>query len=182
VALVLANETGHRIGAIRKLWWTDVDFDRRTIVWRAENEKTGYEHITPLSEEALEALSYARAQDAGCGRCRPVLPADKDPSRPINEWVMRDLWGKAEARAGLEPKYGRGWHSIRRKFATDLMQEPLSVLCGLGGWKDFETVLKCYQQPDQAALRAALTRRKELHEEPQQAQRKGPTGRLRLVK
>ena len=30
VALVLAHETGHRIGAIRQLRWFDIDFERRT--------------------------------------------------------------------------------------------------------------------------------------------------------
>ena len=29
VALVLAHETGHRIGAICKLRWTDIDFEDR---------------------------------------------------------------------------------------------------------------------------------------------------------
>ncbi len=31
VALVLAHETGHRIGAIRKLRWSDIDFEGMTI-------------------------------------------------------------------------------------------------------------------------------------------------------
>ena len=48
VALVLAHETGHRIGAIRKLRWSDADLDERRMLWRAEHEKTGYEHLTPL--------------------------------------------------------------------------------------------------------------------------------------
>ena len=42
VALVLAHETGHRIGAIRKLRWSDVDMEHETIRWRGEHEKTGY--------------------------------------------------------------------------------------------------------------------------------------------
>ena len=56
VALVLAHETGHRIGAIRKLRWSDIDFEERTILWRAEHEKTGYEHRTPVTAEAIGAL------------------------------------------------------------------------------------------------------------------------------
>ena len=39
VALVLAHETGHRIGAIRQLRWSDIDFEDRTILWRAAHEK-----------------------------------------------------------------------------------------------------------------------------------------------
>jgi len=60
--------------------------------------------------------------------------------------MSRAWWEKAERLAGLEPKRGRGWHSLRRKFASDLMDQPLKVLCELGGWKDAKTVLQCYQQ------------------------------------
>ena len=34
VALVLAHETGHRIGAIRQLRWSDIDFEGGAIRWR----------------------------------------------------------------------------------------------------------------------------------------------------
>ena len=43
LALVLAHETGHRIGAIRQLWWCDIDFEGGTIRWRAEHDKSGHE-------------------------------------------------------------------------------------------------------------------------------------------
>ena len=82
VALVLAHETGHRIGAIRQLRWSDIDLD------------------------------------------------------------------------------GGGWHSLRRKFASDLMDQPLKVLCELGGWKTAKTVLQCYQRADEAQLREALESRR----------------------
>ena len=58
--------------------------------------------------------------------------------------------------AGLEPKRGRGWHSLRRKFASDLMNQPLKVLCELGGWKTAQTVLRCYQRANEDQLRQAL--------------------------
>ena len=51
----------------------------------------------------------------------------------------RFWWRKAERLAGLEPKRGRGWHSLRRKFASDRMDLPLKVLCELGGWKAART-------------------------------------------
>ena len=53
-------------------------------------------------------------------------------------------WQKAETLAGLEPRRGRGWHSLRRKFASDLMNLPLKVFCELGGWKKAQTVLRCF--------------------------------------
>ena len=159
VALVLAHETGHRIGAIRKLQWTDIDIEARTIRWRAEHEKTGYEHTTPLTDAAIAALEEAQERNPARGNA-PVLPSTQDPSICVRRWMLDDRWRKAERLADLEPKRGRGWHSLRRKFASDLMDLPLKVLCQLGGWKDAQTVLRCYQQPDEVQLRNALDSRR----------------------
>jgi integrase len=49
VALILAHETGHGIGVIRMLWWSDINLEDGLIRWRAEGEKTGYEHLTPMT-------------------------------------------------------------------------------------------------------------------------------------
>ena len=147
VALVIAHETGHRIGAIRKLRWSNIDMAGGIIRWRAEHEKTGYEHRTPVTAETLAALEEARRENPGIGDA-PVLPAPKDPSKCVSHSLAYHWWEKAEAFAGLEPKRGRGWHSLRRKFASDLMNQPLKVLCEFGGWKTAHTVLRCYQRAD----------------------------------
>ena len=65
----------------------------------------------------------------------PVLPAPRNPSACMGAALAQGWWDRAERLAGLEPKPGRGWHSLRRKFASDLMDQPLKVLCELGGWK-----------------------------------------------
>ncbi|MYB04982.1 MAG: site-specific integrase [Gemmatimonadetes bacterium] len=159
VALVLAHETGHRIGAVRKLRWDDIDLEGETIRWRSEHEKTGYEHTTPVTPEAVAALEEARRRNPATGDA-PVLPSPKDPSSSVAAWVARGWWDRAERLAGLEPKRGRGWHSLRRKFASDLMDQPLKVLCELGGWKTAKTVLQCYQRADEGQLRTALANRR----------------------
>ncbi len=158
-ALVLAHETGHRIGAIRNLRWADIDLEGETVRWRAEHEKTGYEHRTPLTPEAIEAFEEARRRNPANGEA-PVLPATMNPSECLGFPQARFWWKRAERLAGLEPKRGRGWHSLRRKFASDLMDLPLKVLCELGGWKAAKTVLRCYQQPDEAQLRQAIRSRR----------------------
>ena len=159
VALVLAHETGHRIGAIRHLRWADIDFEDRTIVWRAEHEKTGYEHVTPMTDEAIVALEEAAQRGDPDAGDSPVLPAPRDASRCAGISAIRYWWDSAQVLAGLEPRRGRGWHSLRRKFASDLMALPLKVLCELGGWKEAQTVLRCYQQADAGQLRKALESR-----------------------
>jgi integrase len=159
VALVLAHETGHRIGAIRKLRWSDIDVDTGIIRWRAEHEKTGYEHTTPVAAKAKSVLRQALARNYGTGDA-PVLPASTDTSRCIGSSRVHAWWNRAEGLAKLEPKRGRGWHSLRRKFASDLMDVPLKVLCQLGGWKEAQTVLRCYQQADEVQLKEALDSRR----------------------
>ena len=114
VALVLAHETGHRIGAIRNLRWADIDLEGGIVRWRAEHEKTGYEHRTPLTDEALATLEEARRMGAGTGNA-PVLPSSKDATRCIHRVSAYQWWRKAQTLAGLEPKARRGWHSLRRK-------------------------------------------------------------------
>ncbi len=88
-----------------------------------------------------------------------LVPAPKKPSDSVSRHLARDWWERAEEKAGLEPKKGRGWHSLRRKFASDLVDEPLKVLADLGGWKNTQTIVECYQRPDQERLRAALLAR-----------------------
>ena len=158
VSLVLGHETGHRIGAIRQLRWSDIDLERGVVLWRKEHEKSGHEHRTPLTPAAVAVLGEARRHSPGIGDV-PVLPAPMDPTRSVSHPQAGAWWKKAERLAGLEPRRGRGWHSLRRKFASDLMDQPLKVLCELGGWKTAQTVLQCYQRADQARLRKALERR-----------------------
>ena len=158
-ALVLAHETGHRIGAIRALRWSDVDLEEGTVRWRAEHEKNGYEHETPLTGEAIGALEEARRRNPGIGDA-PVLPAPKDASRVASRDLMHNWWVKAENLASLEPKPGRGWHFLRRKFASDYMHVPLKTLSDLGGWKTPAIIVECYQQADDGQMRQALADRR----------------------
>ena len=108
-----------------------------------------------MTVEALSVLEEARRHNPGIGDA-PLLPAPKDPFACMSRSLARDWWKKAETLAELAPKRGRGWHSLRRKFASDLMDLPLKVLCELGGWKTAETVLRCYQRPDEDRLRKAI--------------------------
>ena len=43
------------------------------------------------------------------------------------------------------------------------MNQPLKVLCELGGWKTAETVLQCYQRANEDRLRKPLENRRRAH-------------------
>ncbi|MGH7647254.1 MAG: tyrosine-type recombinase/integrase [Gemmatimonadaceae bacterium] len=161
LALVLAHETGHRIGAIRMLRWSDVDFDGRVVRWRAENDKIGLEHTTPLTDVAAERLQVARRAQSAIGDAF-VFPSPSDAGVPCSRHLVRDWWERGAALAELPKVARRGWHSLRRQFATEMKNTPLPDLCRLGGWKDPQTVLTCYQQPDPETMRAALAQRKRI--------------------
>jgi integrase len=158
--LLLANETGHRINSIRQLRWPDVDFQASTIRWRGDQDKSGHEHVTPMVQAARTALLRELRRRGTIGdSAQWVFPAPGDPSQPMSRHLPPDWWDRTEKAAGIARVPGRGWHSLRRKFATELKGASLKDLCALGGWKDHNTILKCYQQADPEAMRVALEQR-----------------------
>lgn len=44
----------------------------------------------------------------------------------------------------------------------EMKAAPLKDLCALGGWKDPQTILKCYQRADPVTMRRALAERMRL--------------------
>lgn len=162
LALVLAHETGHRIGSVRLLRWSDIDRQRGMVRWAAEHDKIRFEHETILTPEALAALEKARTERPAIGDTW-LFPAPGKPAEPCSRHLMRDWWQRAEQLGAIEHEVGLGWHALRRKFATELKQVPLKDLCQLGGWKEPQTVLKCYQQADEVTMREALACRRQLH-------------------
>lgn len=159
LALVLAHETGHRIGAIRMLRWSDVDVKAARLRWRAENDKIGFEHTTALTADAVAAFEVARGRGAGIGDAW-VFAAPAEASQPTSRFTFRNWWKAAEVAAKLEPVERRGWHSLRRQFATELKHAPLRDLAYLGGWKSVATVVSVYQQPDDRTMLDALAQRR----------------------
>jgi integrase len=154
--LLVAHETGHRGGAVRLLRWDDVNEKAGTVRWRGENDKMRREHVTPLSDAALAALKERWPKNGGSPW---IFPALKDSSQPVARHLLRDWWQQLEKVAKLPHVKGRGWHSLRRKFATECKGLPLRDLMALGGWFNPQTVVLCYTQPDLVTMRQALAQR-----------------------
>ena len=160
LALVLVHETGHRIGAVRQLRWIDIDLEREVVRWRGENDKIGYEHETWLTPAAVEALKAARRSQSVISEW--LFPAPSNSGRPISRHLVRDWWQRGQALVQLPAELGRGWHSLRRQFATEMKHAPLKDLCALGGWKSAQTVLTCYQRADTVTMQQAFAARRRL--------------------
>ena len=67
-------------------------------------------------------------------------------------WLRR-----AEVLAQLPKQRGSLWHAYRRKWATERKHLSLTDVAEAGGWKDTQTLLTCYQQPDRESLLAVMS-------------------------
>lgn len=161
----LANDTGRRIGAIRQLRYADLKLSKGRhgyIHWPADTDKQGNEYTTPIGPLARAALDRALRDRPGIGNAY-IFPSPKDPAAAV-PCHMCDKWlRKAECLAGVEPLEQGLWHPYRRRFATELWDQPDRVVTKLGGWKDART-LELYQQPGEDAMLQALEGRKQLRE------------------
>ncbi len=107
--LLVAHETGHRIGALRQLRWSDLDLNANhsSVHWRAETDKLKLDRSTPLSEEVTEALRRAW-RERGDLRDGCVFPSPDNPAQPVSRHRVRHWWKRLESLASLPPEPGRG--------------------------------------------------------------------------
>ncbi len=162
LALILAEGTGRRLSAIRQLRWDDIDFERGTVRWRAEADKKRREQVVPLPEPlSTEIRSFQRKLGAVGGW---VFARASDGTQPMDRHLF-DRWLRvAENKAGLRKLTGGLWHPYRRKWATERKHLSLKDVAAAGGWKDTETLLTCYQQPDHDTLLAVMNEKRKVRE------------------
>ncbi len=77
----------------------------------------------------------------------------------FDKWLL-----VAEQKAGLPKLIGGRWHPYRRKWATERKDLSLKDVAAAGGWKDTETLLRCYQYPDADTLLAVMEEPKKLRD------------------
>ncbi|HUP25674.1 MAG TPA: hypothetical protein VNB06_22370, partial [Thermoanaerobaculia bacterium] len=105
LALLLERETRRRNASIRRLRWSDIDFERETARWRAEFDKAGRESVTPLTNEALTALKKLRRvgfhseKRAGVRdpRFRALPPAIQEAWAGTSYQVLKDVYDDVTA-------------------------------------------------------------------------------------
>jgi integrase len=162
MALVLAEATGRRLGSIRQLRWDDINFEQGTIRWRAEADKKGREWVVPVPEGLLDELKYFRRKLGAVGGW--LFAAEKDPDRTMDRHLFDKWLTVAEGAAKLPKLQGGLWHPYRRKWATERKGHSLKDVAAAGGWQDTETLLKCYEQPDNETLLAVMSEPRKLNE------------------
>ena len=163
LALVLAEATGRRLGAIRQLKWEDVDWLASTIHWRAEADKKRREALIPMP---LPLVTELRRFQRRLGTISGwIFASEQSADRPMDRHLFDNWLRRAESRAGLKKLVGGLWHPYRRAWATARKHLPITDVAAAGGWKDTETLLTCYQQADTQTLLAVMAEERKVHEE-----------------
>jgi integrase len=162
LALVLAEATGRRIGSIRGLRWDDMLTEPSRIRWVAAFDKKRRESVVPVPDTLAQTVREFRAQLRAWsdGWLFPKL----DGEGPWATAYLAELLRAAEKKAKLTPLLGGLWHCYRRKWATERKHLPLADVKEAGGWKDTETLLRCYQAPDEEGMLAVLSAPQKLRE------------------
>lgn len=162
LALVLAEATGRRLGSIRQLRWEDIDVARNTIRWRAEADKKGREWVVPCPAPLVEQLKHFRTRLGAIGGW--LFAGERKPEQPMDRHLF-DKWLRvAEEKAKLPKLQGGLWHPYRRTWATERKHHSLKDVAAAGGWKDTETLLTCYQQPDTETLLAVMSEERKVRD------------------
>jgi integrase/DNA-binding XRE family transcriptional regulator len=99
-AIRLLLFTGARLSEIRELRWRDVDLERGTIALPGRKGGERLAHpISSMARQILEALPRVKLLS---GKPSPwVLPAPKNPSKPLTRSVVSNAWQALRARAGI---------------------------------------------------------------------------------
>lgn len=162
LALVVAEAAGRRIGSIRALRWEDVSFESGRITWAPEDDKKGRKWVMPLTSALADELRQFQRQLGAIGGL--MFPAEKVATQVMDRDQFYKWLLVAEQAAGLKKLDGSLWHAYRRKWATERMHLPIKAVADAGGWKDAMTLIKCYQQTDEATLLAVMAEPRKLSE------------------
>ena len=100
----------------------------------------GSEAAWQIAQSGVPVILHEMRRDEPTSSSEAIGEAKSSDSQAAGRKIRTDAHqtdGLAdEPRAGVEHVDGLGYHSLRRKFATELKGIPLKDLCQLGGWKD----------------------------------------------
>ena len=162
LALVLLAETGRRRGSVRGLRWSDFDFGTKRVTWRPEHDKKRKTWVVPYPDAFFDLVrDFQRRLGAAGGY---LFPQQDDPERPVAPDLLSQWIRKAEDRAGLPKLAGGTTHPYRRKWRSERTHLPIKAVAVAGGWTDFDTMLRCYDQPDDADVLAVTSETKRRRE------------------
>jgi hypothetical protein len=132
------------------------------IRWRAESDKQGFLHISPIAPDARAELDTYLARQPRMGdvplfpapgrRRKKNAPPSTKPEQPMSrdtaaKWLLR-----AEQLAELPKLRGGVFHPYRRLWATERKHMPDVDVAAAGGWRDTQALRGSYQHADPATV------------------------------
>lgn len=155
LALLISHETGHRLGSIRALKWSDLDLASGVISWRADGDKMGHAHRTRMTSALRDALLIE--QETRTGNSDLLFHSKRHPTALVHRREWYKWWYAAEELAGVPHVDSRAWHANRRALATIGKQVVNPVdLAAMGGWQSTDTLMGVYIQPDAETQKRAM--------------------------
>lgn len=161
--LVIAGESGRRIGAIVQLRYNDWLPDTGThgaLRWRADSDKLGKDWVAPVTPRLRSEIQHFIRAHPGIGEAY-MFPAPESEGA-MDVWLATKWWKRCEKEAEIPRRKGQGWHSLRRRFATARKHLPLRDVAHVGGWKGTQVLSEVYQQPDLDTMEEVATGAREL--------------------
>lgn len=76
--------------------------------------------------------------------------------KPVTRHLAAYWLKRAYQLAKLEQPDGSLWHVFRRVWATERKHLPPKDVAAAGGWRDIQTLMTCYQQPDEETMREVV--------------------------
>lgn len=175
--LDLVEDTGRRISAICRLWYSDfiIEGGQVTMIrWRPF--KAADEQIVPIGERARAAVKRILAARPGIGDT-PVFPSSRrgktakegEPTaigkRTATDWLLA-AEAIAHKSGSIEVKHleGGSFHPYRRKWATERKHLPDKDVMLAGGWSDDRSLKASYQHSDHVTMLAVINEPRKLLE------------------
>ncbi len=139
--------TGLRESNVTRLKWQDVDLIRRHTLVHPDESKTNKAIPVPLNNQAIEIIKRQKGKN-------PIYVFTYKGNPVIR--CNNHAWRKALIRAGINDFR---WHDLRHTWASWHVQNGTSLqeLQQLGGWSNYETVLR-YAHLSSNHLREAAER------------------------
>lgn len=124
--------TGLRESNVTQLKWSEVDLKRGHALIHPDQSKTKRVIPVPLNKQAMEII--------GAQKGKNVIYVFTYEGRPVTR-CNNHAWRKALLRAEIE---NFRWHDLRHTWASWHVQNGTSLheLQQLGGWSNYETVLR----------------------------------------
>ena len=167
--LVIADEHGRRLSAIRQLQGSDIQLGRSetwphgAIRWRRQSDKLNKDWLVPMSARLRSEIDRHLAQYPVLGDA-PLFPAPRNHRKSVSKdragvWLLTAI-----KRAGVQKPDGTLWHAIRRLWITEHKEMPLRERMYVAGYLDRQTMEMVYEHIDPLLLQETVETRREYRE------------------